>query len=296
MTTETEADAIATRTAFIEPSSLAIAVQARAKQRLMLVRLTQLGLLAVLLGGWELGSRFGFIDKFFYGSPSGIAYRLYDWVENGTAAGPLWQQISVTLEEAVLGFFYGVTSGVVLGVLLGEIPFVADVLTPYIKAVNALPRIVLGSIFAMSLGLGLTSKVVLASVLVFFGVFFNAFQGVRSVDRNLVSNARILGASRLQVVRHVVIPSAMTWIVASLHVALGLAIIGAIVGEYLGSTHGLGLVISYAQNNFDPDGVFGAMLIIGLLATGAESLMELLEKWLLRWKPPTVAENRIKGV
>ena len=139
---------------------------------------------------------------------------------------------------------------------MGEIPFLADVFAPFIKAVNALPRIVLGSIFIMWLGLGLPSKVMLAAVLVFFVVFFNAFQGVRSVDRNFVANARILGASRLQVVAHVVLPSAMTWIIASLHVALGLAIIGAIVGEFLGAQHGLGLVIATAQNTFDANGVF----------------------------------------
>ena len=149
-------------------------------------------------------------------------------------------------------------------------PYLADVVGPYIKIVNALPRIVLGSIFVMWLGLGLPSKVLLAAVLVFFVVFFNAFQGVRGVDRNLISNARILGASRLQVVRHVVFPSAMTWIIASLHVALGFSIIGAIVGEFLGSEKGLGLVIATAQNTFDANGVFGAMLVIGVLALSAE--------------------------
>ena len=179
--------------------------------------------------------------------------------------------------------------GILCGVALGEIPFLADVFAPFIKAVNALPRIVLGSIFIMWLGLGLASKVMLAAVLVFFVVFFNAFQGVRSVDRNFVANARILGATRLQVVWHVVIPSAMTWIIASLHVALGLSIIGAIVGEFLGSQYGLGLVIATAQNTFDANGVFAAMLIIGILATGAEALMGLLEKRLLAWRPPSTS-------
>ena len=200
----------------------------------------------------------------------GIVERLADWMMNGTAYGSFWLQIWITLEESLLGFAFGVGSGIVLGVLLGEIPFLADVIGPYIKIVNALPRIVLGSIFIMWLGLGLPSKVMLAAVLVFFVVFFNAFQGVRSVDRNLVANARILGATRLQVVRHVVFPSAMTWIIASLHVALGFSIIGAIVGEFLGAQKGLGLVIATAQNTFDANGVFGAMIVIGVLALGAE--------------------------
>jgi NitT/TauT family transport system permease protein len=167
---------------------------------------------------------------------------------------------------------------------------VADVLGPYIKVMNAIPRIVLGSIFTVALGLGTGSKVALAGVLVFFVVFFNAFQGVREVDRNLLANARVLGASRLQITRHVVLPSALTWIIASLHVAFGLAIIGAIVGEFLGAQKGLGLVIASSQNNFNANGVFGAMLIIAVLALTAEGLIGQLERRLLSWRPPSQTE------
>jgi NitT/TauT family transport system permease protein len=183
-----------------------------------------------------------------------------------------------------------VTAGIVFGVLLGQVRFLADVLGPYIKVMNAIPRIVLGSIFTVALGLGTTSKVMLAGVLVFFVVFFNAFQGVREVDRSLVANARVLGASRLQIVRHVVLPSALTWIIASLHVAFGLSIIGAIVGEFLGAQKGLGLVIATAQNNFNPNGVFGAMLVIAVLALTAEALIGQLERRLLSWRPPSQTE------
>jgi len=278
------------------PGSLADLVRAKARRRRMLVRLTQAAVMLFVLGSWEILARLGVIDPFFFGSPFGILARLADWAVNGTAYGSLWFQIWVTLEESVLGFVVGVLLGVVCGLTLGEVPFLADVFAPFIKAVNALPRIVLGSIFIMWLGLGLPSKVMLAAVLVFFVVFFNAFQGVRSVDRNFVANARILGATRLQVVRHVVVPSAMTWIIASLHVALGLSIIGAIVGEFLGSQYGLGLVIATAQNTFDANGVFAAMLIIGVLAIGAEALMEILERRLLAWRPPSAAESSTRVI
>jgi len=278
------------------PGSLADLVRAKARRRRMLVRLTQAAVILFVLGSWEILARLGVIDPFFFGSPFGIVARLADWAVNGTAYGSLWFQIWVTLEESVLGFVVGVLLGVVCGLTLGEVPFLADVFAPFIKAVNALPRIVLGSIFIMWLGLGLPSKVMLAAVLVFFVVFFNAFQGVRSVDRNFVANARILGATRLQVVRHVVVPSAMTWIIASLHVALGLSIIGAIVGEFLGSQYGLGLVIATAQNTFDANGVFAAMLIIGVLAIGAEALMEILERRLLAWRPPSAAESSTRVI
>lgn len=279
-----------------DEASVAAAAHARFKRRRAWVLFTQLAVAVVGLGLWQLGAMIGFIDPFFFGSPAGIVSRLADWFANGTAYGSFWEQIWITLEEALLGFLFGVVSGVFMGVLLGEVPFLSEVVGPYIKIVNALPRIVLGSIFIMWLGLGLPSKVLLAAVLVFFVVFFNAFQGVRSVDRNLVANARILGASRLQVVRHVVFPSAMTWIIASLHVALGFAIIGAIVGEFLGAQNGLGLVIATAQNTFDANGVFGAMLVIGALALGAEALMGILEKRLLAWRPQASTESNVQGI
>jgi NitT/TauT family transport system permease protein len=279
-----------------EESAIAAAARARFRTRKILVHTTQIAILVLGLGFWEIGSRIGWIDPFFFGSPLGIVQRLADWFANGTAYGSFWDQIWITLEESILGFVFGVASGVVFGILLGEVPFLADVFGPYIKIVNALPRIVLGSIFVIWLGLGLPSKVLLAAVLVFFVVFFNAFQGVRSVDRNLVANARILGASRVQVVRHVVVPSAMTWIIASLHVALGFSIIGAIVGEFLGAQGGLGLVIATSQNTFDASGVFGAMLVIGVLALGAEALMTQLEHRLLAWRPKSTSENNIAGL
>lgn len=279
-----------------DEASIAAAARKRIKQRRMLVGIAQVATLVMVLGSWQLLTAFKIVDPFFFGSPLGIVLRLGDWFMHGTAYGSLWLQIWITLEESILGFVVGVVTGVVAGVLLGEIPFLADVLGPYIKVVNALPRIVLGSIFIMWLGLGLSSKVLLAAVLVFFVVFFNAFQGVRSVDRNLIANARILGASRLQVVRHVIFPSAMTWIIASLHVALGFSIIGAIVGEFLGAQKGLGLVIATAQDNFDANGVFGAMLIIGILALSAEWLMALVEKRLLAWQPPSSRDGNTAGL
>jgi NitT/TauT family transport system permease protein len=264
---------------------IAAAAQRRRRTRRVLVWLARALTLFVVLGGWELFVDLEIVDKFFFGQPSGIYDQLVTWIHHGTAYGSIWLQIWVTLHEALLGFVYGVAGGIVLGVLLGQVPFLADVLGPYIKVVNALPRIVLGSIFLVWLGLGTTSKVALAAVLVFFVVFFNAFQGVREVDRNLVANVRVLGASRLQVIRHVVLPSALTWIIASLHVAFGFAIIGAIVGEFLGAQRGLGLVISTAQNTFNPNGVFAAMLIIAVVALTAEALISLLERRLLAWRP-----------
>jgi NitT/TauT family transport system permease protein len=267
--------------------------EARGKQSKALIWAARAVTLVLVIGGWQLLTSAKVIDPFFWGQPSGIVRQLGDWARHGTAYGSLWLQIWITMKEAVLGFVFGVAAGVVAGVLLGQVRFLADVLGPFIKVVNAIPRIVLGSLFTVALGLGATSKIALASVLVFFVVFFNAFQGVREVDRNLLNNARVLGATRLAVTRHVVLPSALTWIIASLHVAFGLSIIGAIVGEFLGAQKGLGLVIATAQNNFNPNGVFGAMFIIAILALTAEGLIGLLERRLLSWRPPSQAETNL---
>jgi NitT/TauT family transport system permease protein len=273
-----------------DEATIASRARKRAQRRKLATWATRAMIAVIIIGGWQLFTDLKIVDKFFWGQPTGIVTQLRDWIDHGTQYGSLWLQIWVTVKEALLGFLFGVAGGVIVGVLLGQIRFVADVLSPYIKILNSIPRIVLGSLFTVALGLGTSSKVLLAAVLVFFVVFFNAFQGVREVDRNLINNARVLGASRLQVTRHVVLPSAVTWIIASLHVAFGFAIIGAIVGEFLGSQKGLGLVIATSQNNFNPNGVFAAMLIIAIVALTAEGLIGWLERRLLAWRPPSTTE------
>src|SRR5579884_4083078 len=189
------------------------------RNRRILINVLRVLLLVVIIGGWELGTRTHIIDPFFWGQPSGIWAQIITWATKGTSLGSLWEQIAVTLEETILGFIIGVVLGVIF----------ADVLGPYIKAGNSIPRVVLGSIFVIGLGLGIQSKVALAVVLVFFIVFFNAFQGVREADRSLLANARILGASQLQVTTQVILPSALTWIIASLHTSFSFALVGAVV-------------------------------------------------------------------
>jgi NitT/TauT family transport system permease protein len=253
------------------------------------VRLTQFTVLFVVIGGWQLFVGNDSRKIILYGAPSGIVSQLHIWITQGTALGSLGAQIAVTLEEAFIGFLIGTALGIVSGVALGRIRFLAEVFSPYIKVLNSIPRIVLGSVFILAFGLGIESKILLVIVLVFFGVFFNAFQGVREVDRGLIANATILGGSRWQVTRHVVLPSAFTWIVASLHVSFGFALIGAIVGEFLGASQGLGQLIKEAQGTFNANGVWAAMVIMGLVALAAEWVITRLENHLLRWRPPQLA-------
>ncbi|MDQ0751765.1 NitT/TauT family transport system permease protein [Streptomyces africanus] len=256
-----------------------------ARRRKVLINLVRALLLVGVLGLWEALSRAKVIDPFNFSMPSQIWDQISTWVMHGTALGSLGEQIWYTLYEALLGWVLGVVTGVVLGIALGRIALLADVLGPYIKVLNSIPRIVLAPIFVIWFGLGPASKVASAVVLVFFPVFFNAFQGAREVDRNLVSNARILGASDRRVTFQVVIPSATSWIFTSLHVSFGFALIGAIVGEYIGATKGIGLLVAQSQGTFNAAGVYAAMVILAVVALLAEGLLTFAERRIFRWKP-----------
>ncbi|MFL9880913.1 ABC transporter permease [Herbaspirillum rhizosphaerae] len=259
--------------------------QRKIKQRYWLVISLRLAILVIILGGWELSATMQWIDPFFFSQPSLIVIQIYDWIMEGTSQGPLWVQVMVTLEETVLGFLIGSIAGIIAGIALGRNKLMSDVFSLYIQIANSIPRVVLGSIFVIALGLGMASKVALAVVMVFFVVFGNAFQGVREADRYMIANAQILGASRRQVTMAVVIPSALSWILASLHVSFGFALVGAVVGEFLGSKQGIGLLISTAQGAFNASGVFAAMIVLAVVALLADYLLTSLEKRLLKWRP-----------
>ncbi|OIJ62920.1 ABC transporter permease [Streptomyces mangrovisoli] len=261
-------------------------VRARAARRRRAVVVgARVLLLVAVLGLWEALSRAEVIDPFNFSMPSKIWDQISTWVAHGTAQGSLGQQIWVTLHEALLGWGIGVVTGVVFGIALGRVALLADILGPYIKVLNSIPRIVLAPIFVIWFGLGPASKVASAVVLVFFPVFFNAFQGAREVDRNLIANARVLGASDRRVTLQVVIPSATSWIFTSLHVSFGFALIGAIVGEYIGATQGIGLLVAQSQGTFNAAGVYAAMVILAVVALVAEGLLTFAERRVFRWKP-----------
>ena len=268
----------------------AAAAAARVKRGRMVLA-WQLGILVAILGGWELAARFNFIDPFFFAQPSAIVMRLVTWLQDGTSLGPLWYQVWVTIEEAILGFLWGAFAGVLVGIALGRNKFAADVFSVYIKVANAIPRIVLAPIFIMAFGLGMTSKVAVSFVMVFFVVFANAFQGVREADKAMIANAQILGASPWAVTRAVIVPSALSWIFASLHVSFGFAIVGAVVGELLGSRYGIGQLIAIAQGSFDAAGMFAGMIVLIIVALIADYLMSLLESKIVKWRPAVSNEG-----
>ena len=249
----------------------------------------QIGLLVLLGGAWELAARFGLIDRFFFSEPSIFTSRAFAWLTDRTlllGGRSIYHHLLITLEEMAGGFILGVSSGVVVGFLLGRSTFWSSVFNPYIQVLNALPRLVLAPIFVLLLGIDVRSKIALGFSLVFFIVFFNAYRGMREVDRNILNNARMLGATERQLVRHVFLPSAMTWILSSLHTSVGFALVGAVVGEYLASAQGLGWIISQAQGNFDAAGVYAGMLILGVVVVIVEFGVTALERRLIRWKEP----------
>jgi NitT/TauT family transport system permease protein len=240
----------------------------------------QLLLGIAFLGAWELGVRVRVIDRFFFSQPTAVIARVAQWVVTGS----IWRHIITTFTEATLSFAIGALGGVALGFLLARSPFAGAVLDPYIRIANSLPRVVLAPIFLLWFGLGIWSKVALGITVVFFVVFFNAYRGVREADPVIIDNVRLLGASERQLTRHVLIPSALSWIFSSLHVSIGLAIIAVVVGEYLGAASGIGYLIAQAEGVFDTTGVFAGMTVLaaGVLLVG--TIVSRVERRLLRWK------------
>jgi NitT/TauT family transport system permease protein len=245
------------------------------------VRLTRYALLLGALGSWEIGGRTGAIDPFFFPLPSSIIAQVAEW-----AATPrIYADLAITLTETALGFGVGTLLGVMLGLWLGLSPFASQVLEPFIKAFNAIPRIVLAPIFALWFGLGLASKVAIVVTLVFFMAFFNTYQGVRDVNPVVLANAKLLRARGGLLLRHVYLPSAAQWILSSLRASIGFAVTGAVVGEYLGSAAGIGHVIAQAEGSFDAVGVFAGLTVLGLFVLLLDAGISVVEHRVIVWRP-----------
>jgi NitT/TauT family transport system permease protein len=219
---------------------------------------------------------------FFFGEPLKILRRIWTWfVVDRDIYGHLW----VTLLETVLAFVIGTAAGLGIGMWLALAPVAASILDPYIKAANSMPRVILAPIFAVWFGLGMASKVALGFTLVFFIVFFNVYQGVKEVSPTVLANARMLGANQRQLLRHVYLPSATSWVFSSLHTSVGLAFVGAVVGEYLGSARGVGYLILQAEGTFDINTVMAGILVLTAFALFLDWVVGLAEQRLMKWQP-----------
>ncbi|HSR76530.1 MAG TPA: ABC transporter permease [Xanthobacteraceae bacterium] len=246
------------------------------------------GLLAIAL--WQIGTTVPvdgayLLPPFFFSTPVDVAARVFKWFVEGT----VWRHLWITLYEAMMAFIIGSAAGVVIGFWFARQPMVAAVLDPYVKMINALPRVVLAPIFALWFGLGPASKIALGITLVFFIVFFNVYQGIREVSPAILANARMLGMSDRALMRHVYWPSALSWMFSSLHTSVGFAVVGAVVGEYLGAAAGLGYLIQQAEGVFDVAGVFAGMFVLAVFVLIIDGVVTLVERRLLVWRP--VAET-----
>jgi NitT/TauT family transport system permease protein len=250
------------------------------RRRAIPMAVWQIALGAALLIGWQELVNAKKLDKFFFSRPTDIAARIVEWLRSGS----IWPHLLVTMEEAALAFALGAASGIALGFAMARARWLGELLDPYVKVLNALPRVVLAPIFLLWSGLGIWSKVALGVTVVFFIVFFNTYQGIKEVDPAVVNNARMLGASEWQLARHVLIPSALTWVFSSLNVSIGFAMIAVVVGEYLGSARGVGYLISQAEGTFDTTGVFAGMAVLSAVVLLVGWGVGRLERWLLRWK------------
>ncbi|CAM3457686.1 ABC transporter permease [Bordetella sputigena] len=245
------------------------------------LRLWQISLLVILLLAWHIASRSPNI-AFFFGQPLEVAQRIWAWF---ITDGDIYRHLWVTLTETVLAFLIGTVAGLACGLWLGLSPKASAILDPYITAANSMPRVILAPIFGMWFGLGIWSKVALAVTLVFFIVFFNVYQGVREVSTTLLDNARMLGADRRQLLRYVYLPSATSWVFSSLHTSVGLAFVGAVVGEYLGSASGVGYLILQAEGTLDVNTVFAGIVVLTLFALVLDGIVTLVERRLMKWQP-----------
>jgi len=218
---------------------------------------------------------------FFFGEPVKVMKVVWEWFADGSIYPHLW----VTLQETALAFVIGTLLGLVIGLWLGLAPLASAILDPYIKAANAMPRVVLAPIFMVWFGLGIWSKVALGVTLVFFIVFFNVYQGVKEVSPVVLNSTRMLGASKAQLLRFVYLPSATSWVFSSLHTSVGMAFVGAVVGEYLGSARGVGYLIHQAEGAFDINTVFAGIVVLTVFALVLDFMVTLAERRLLVWRP-----------
>lgn len=259
------------------------AVQETRKRWEGMPRLASWLLFVILLGLWELaGVHWPSVEK-LTSSPVLVAER----VAQMAIDGDLWKNLAPTLEETLGGLIIGLIVGGVGGVVMARSPLVAIILDPYVVGLNGLPRVALGPFFVVWFGIGILSKILLAVSIVFVVVLFNIRAGIEGIDRDLVDALRSMRANRWQMLRHVVFPSLVPWILASLKIGIGLALTGAVVGELVGASAGLGWYITNSLNFVDMTGAITALLIMALVAMVLYYIVLIIERRVLAWRGET---------
>jgi len=234
----------------------------------------------VFLVFWELASG-RLIRETYVSKPSAVAARLYSLF----ASGEIWPNLLVTAQALALGYVIGAVLGVAVGYALGRRPRLAGVVEPYLMAFYGVPKIALAPLLVIWFGIGVGSKVALSATMVFFLIFYSVFSAVRSVDRELVNLALVMGAKEGQLGRHVYLPAALPAIMLGLRTAIPYAVVGVVAGEFVSALKGLGLYISYSSSTYDPAGVFAGISILLAFVLSANFIALWIERRLLRWRP-----------
>jgi NitT/TauT family transport system permease protein len=239
----------------------------------------QLAAFGILLALWQAAGYAGMLNPLYLPTPSQIWGALVELFGQGT----IWPHMEATFTAALVGLVLGILVGITLGVLAALIPPVAELLEPVMLLLNAIPRVILAPLFVIWFGIGLGSKVALAFILVSVVIFFTVFTGIRQVDKKLVERITTLGGGRIDLLRHVYLPSVAAWVLGNLKVAVGFAFTGAVVGEFVAASRGLGYLLSFAQSTYNASLMMALVLLIMAVVLVIFALAGRLEKRLLRW-------------
>lgn len=245
-----------------------------------IVSAMRLGLLVLIIVIWQIASG-RIIDPLFISKPTAIWQRLVGWAGDGT----LWTNSWITIREILIGYAIGAVAGVVFGFVVASQQVLYRVLDPFIMSLYAIPKVALAPLFIVWLGIGIEMKIVLAAVTVFFLVFLNTAAGVRDVDRGLIDAARLMNASKRDLILKVIFPGSMSGVLTGLRVSIPYALIGAVIGELVASNRGLGYLINNGAATFDTAGVFAALIVLTVVAAILNGLVNLLDRFANKWRP-----------
>lgn len=251
----------------------------RRRRDSVVVAISRVLLVVTTLAIWQIASG-RLVSAFWISSPSAVLDSLRTfWTDD-----VLWPAMQTTLIETAIGFAGGAAGGIVVGLVFGVSPMIARIFDPFFVGLNSIPRVALIPLFILWFGIGLETKVLFAATLVFFPVFMNTFAGARDVDRDLIDVIRVMGATRFDAVRKVLVPSALVWVFAGLRMSVPFALIGAVIAEMFTADNGLGYLISVSANQYDTASSFAAIFLTTVLGLVLTYLVSLLERRTMRWR------------
>ena len=238
-------------------------------------------LLAVFIAAWQVLADRGMINPLFFSSPKQV---LADMAEM-FSTGYIMPHIGITLYAAFLGLFYGIVLGTAIALIVGNNRVLAHILEPIFVGIHGLPLLALGPLFVVWFGIGIKSKIFMATISVFFLVFFNIYAGFKDVDIQVIQTLKLMRASKIQLMTKVILPSCIPWLIASLKAGVGAAVLGAIVGEYLGATAGLGWVIQSAGGYYNITRVIACVIVLMVIMFILNAIVSWIDRKALKWRP-----------